>query len=311
MKKLFTLIAIGFLIYSCDDVVDIPLEDADPILTVDAWLTNMSDTQRIVLTYSRPYFDNNRPKPFLGADVSIGVFDNTRIVDTLSFTDANSDGVYEWISPVGETFGEIGQSYLLNIDAQGNTYNAISTMFDVPPVDSITFEYNVKDAFITEDWYYGEFWARDLPGLGNTYWIKAYKNDTLLSAPEQMNLAYDAGFSQGGEIDSLVFIQPIRTDINPFENDAGQPSPYKIGDRLKVEIYSVTNEAWFFLTRVADETVRNPGFAQLFANPLANVPTNIVSSNEQIEVVGFFNVSAVSSLAVTMSEDNIVDRIPD
>ncbi|MFY0605662.1 MAG: DUF4249 domain-containing protein [Cyclobacteriaceae bacterium] len=311
MKKLLIPFAIAISIYSCDDVVDIPLKDAEPIMTVDAWLNHTSDTQRIVLTYTRPYFDNTAPTPVLNAEVAIGVLDNNSLVDTLYFTDENADGVYEWIPPSGEKFGEIGQSYALQIEALGNTYNAFSTMNDVPPVDSITFEYNEKDAFITEDWYYGEFWSRDLDGLGDTYWIKAYKNDTLLSEPEQMNLAFDASFSFGYENDSLPFIQPIRTAVNPFDDAPDQPSPYEIGDRLKVEIYAITNEAWFFLTRVRDETVRNPGFAQLFANPLSNVPTNIISDDEEVEVVGFFSVASVSSLEVTMSEDNIVDRIPD
>ena len=45
---------------------------------------------------------------------------------------------------------------------------------------------------------------------------------------------------------------------------------------------------------MAFQTDRPGGFAELFATPLSNVVTNIIPSNENEEVVGFFNVSAVS-----------------
>jgi len=62
-----------------------------------------------------------------------------------------------------------------------------------------------------------------------------------------------------------------------------------------VEIYSITNEAFIFLNEMALQINRPGGFAELFATPLSNVPTNIVSSNPAETVVGFFNVSAVQS----------------
>ena len=59
----------------------------------------------------------------------------------------------------------------------------------------------------------------DLPGLGNTYWIKATKNGTLLNKPRELNLAYDAAFAKGSNFDGYTFIQPIRNGINPNEVD--------------------------------------------------------------------------------------------
>jgi len=52
------------------------------------------------------------------------------------------------------------------------------------------------------------------------------------------------------------------------------------------------------LNEVAIQTNRPGGFAELFAQPLANVSSNILvadESSETTKAIGFFNVSAVSS----------------
>jgi hypothetical protein len=288
------------------------LKSSDPVLIVDGWLTNTADTQRIVLNYTQPYFDSNQPPHAVNALVNVV---ETETDFAYSFTDADDNGVYEWIPTSGEKFGTIGNNYELQIElTDGSVYYSTSRMDSVPAIDSITFEYNVADAFIEDDYYYAEFWARDLAGRGNTYWIKAFKNDVFYSSPEFINFAYDAGFSAGGEVDSLIFIQPIRTFINDFgsEDEKGNPtSPYKFGDKLKVEIHAISEEAWFFLTRVFDEANPQSGFGQLFASPVANSPSNIVTIQGVAQAVGFFSVAAVSSMEVTMSDALVVDRVPD
>ncbi|VXD18639.1 DUF4249 family protein [Marinoscillum sp. 108] len=308
MKKLLFILIVALGISSCDDEVDIPLKDTTPFLNVDAWLTNTGDTQQIVLNYTRPYFDNGAPEPALAAEVIVV---DIETLEPFVFSDEDDDGIYVWVPAPGEVFGEVGHSYGLQISVDGQVYQSFSTLNAAPSVDSITFEYNKKDAFIEEDYYYAEFWARDFEGPGNTYWVKSFVNDTYLGKPEQINIAYDAGFSAGGEVDSLIFIQPIRTAITPFPTETPAVSPFKRGDKLRVELHAIPIDAWFFLYRVQDETVRQPGFAQLFANPLANSPTNIVPTSDDVSVVGFFSVAGVSSLEVIMSDENIVDRVPD
>lgn len=312
MKKhyLAYIVVIISMISACEKEVTPDLEEVPPFLVVDAWLTQTADTQRITLSYTRPYFDNTSAVPATSATVTVAEAETQRL---FSFTDANYDGVYEWAPAPGERFGKVGMIYGLQIELDGNVYQSISRMDSVPSVDSITFEYYKSDAFIRDDYYLGEFWARDLPGAGNTYWIKAFINGEPLDGPDEINTAYDAGFSSGGEVDSLIFIQPIRIAINNFDledDDGNSLSPYLPGDTAYVEIHSITNEAWFFLNRVANETNRPGGFAELFADPLANVPTNIVPSNENVRVTGFFNVASVSSLQVIVSEENIRDNRP-
>ena len=70
---------------------------------------------------------------------------------------------------------------------------------------------------------------KSLVGTGNTYFIRSFKNDTLLNSGESANIAYDAAFSPGADFDGIEFIVPIRRiGINDFDNT------FQLGDKVEV-----------------------------------------------------------------------------
>lgn len=305
--KYIFLISITAIV-ACDDQIFPKLTDAPIALVVDAWITNHPREQVIYLTRSQSYFDNTTPLPAIGAQVN--VIDNNG--NDFTFVDNDSKGAYVWTPSTGQSFGNIGDDYSLTINFEGETFVSQSKMNRVPLVDSITFSFEPKDAF-SPDRFFGEFWSRDLLGPGDTYWIKAFKNGQLLSKPSEINLAYDAAFSAGGDADSddKPFIPPIRGNVNPSEEEdnGDSVSPYIDGDSLYVEIHSINEPAFNFLTQVVIQTDRPGGFAELFAKPLSNVSTNITNQNANSEtiVLGFFNVAAVSGNGKKLIESE-VDR---
>lgn len=292
-----TIIALG-----CEDQINPELDDAPALVVVDAWLDNESAPQTIWVTSTQPYFENAVPPPISGALVTVQDSEG----GFYPFTE-QSDGSYQWIPAADQRLGRIGLDYLLTIEIGGTTYTSVSTMNRVPQIDSITFRFEEENLFL-DDSYWAEFWSRDPLGPGDTYWIKSYKNGQLLNNPDEINIAFDAGFTEGGNIDGLIFIPPIRDAINPLDEDEDDNflSPFEDGDSVRVEIYSITNEAFRFLNETALQTNRPGGFAELFATPLSNVPTNITSSDPEETVVGFFNVSAVSRSSSTLD----VSRVP-
>ena len=169
-----------------------------------------------------------------------------------------------------------------------------STMMPAPVIDSITQEFR-EDELGGPDGIYAQFLARDLPGLGNTYWIKTYKNDLFLNKPEEINLAYDAGFDGGSQIDGIIFIPPIRELVNPSLDSidvANDVSPYAAGDKVRVEIHSISFEAFRFMESVRDQILNASN--TIFASPIANSPGNIVTTKANTKVLGVFCVSAVT-----------------
>lgn len=291
LKSILFFASIGAFV-ACEEQIFPELEDAEPVLVIDAWITNSNQPQVIRISRSQPYFETVLPPAVTGATVTI----NDNLGNVFTFTEGTTVGEYVWTPSGNVGFGSIGNSYELTVTINGETFLANARMNDVPLVDSITFNKQEGTQFF-DDLYLAEFWGTDLLPVGDAYWIKTYKNGQLLNKPSEISLAYDAAFSRGADYSGERFITPIRTSVNPFDEDADGTilSPYSVGDSLYVEINSLSQEAFDFLTEVQLQTDRPGGFGELFATPIANVPTNLRNLNSNgTKVVGFFNVAAVA-----------------
>jgi hypothetical protein len=302
--KLKFLMLLSAVLFSCEDPISPKLEYADPVLVVDAWLNNKVEDQKVKLTWSQPYLQNELPQGVSGAVVLLSY--NEEVVAFEE--DDSSPGTYLWKpaseDDVAEVFGTIGRAYKLTIQVGEETFEATSRIKRTVAIDSITFKLEEDSPFYPENSYTAQFWAKDLPGPGDTYWIKGYKNGVFLNKPSEITLAYDAGFAAGGNFDGTTFIPPLR-EVNPEDVDENDEalSPYLPGDSLYVEIHSISLESYNFLDEVIVQTDRPGGFAELFSSPLSNVSTNIVNTIPGgRKAIGFFNVSAVSGLGKKLVE---------
>jgi len=276
---------------ACEDPIKIKLDTGPSQLAVDAWLTNDTTTQVVRLTRTTGYFDASLPPAATGATVT--VTDDRGAV--YSFVDAKSDGNYQWKSATGDTFGRIGRTYTLAIQYEGQQYQALSEMRRVTPIDSLIFRKEKLNPVSTEEGYQAEFYATDIPNGTDYYWIRAYRNGERLNGISDITVSYDGSFNASGGTDGLAFIQPLRRSVNP-------DSLYDLNDVVKVELLSITPDAFSFFQQLSTQ-VNNGG---LFATPPANVPTNVMNVNPKgPQAVGYFGVSAISSRTATVSPTNI------
>lgn len=132
MKKIITILTILLVTFSCEDVIEVDLNNTDPRLVIDAsinWFKGTSgNNQSIKLTLSAPYFDTQIP-PANGALVS--VFDGSG--NEYVFIEDNNTGVYlnDNFNPV------INGLYNLVVIYDGETYTASETLKSVAPFDYI------------------------------------------------------------------------------------------------------------------------------------------------------------------------------
>lgn len=304
MKLFNYLLPIIVVCAGCETTISPTLDDAEHILVVDAWIDQKLERQEIKITRSQSYFDNSTPTKVSGAIVTIEDLNTGTL-----YTFQEGATSYYW-EPNGVPFGVVGNHYRLLIQADGETFEAYSKLGRVPPIDSIKFSYNEEDLLMKEPYYTAEFLATDPAGVGDTYWVKAWKNGSFLNKPGELNMAYDAGFTPGQSVDGQLFIIPIRKDfINPFDEAPGKKNefipPYQVGDSVHVEIHSIDPQAFDFLFQLYFQINRPGGFAELFAMPLANSPTNLKSTNTNstTNIGGFFNVAAISSRGQLLTEE--------
>ncbi|MEM7107873.1 MAG: DUF4249 domain-containing protein [Bacteroidota bacterium] len=291
MKKMILVFVITAALFACEDSIDVTLDEVEAVLVVDAWINDKPEAQVIKLSMTQPYFDSSFPPPVSNATITM----TSSAGDTFIFEEGDTPGDYLWdpaTSPNG--LGDIGTEYQLLIETNGETYTSQSVLNRVPQIDSITFTFKEERNQFQPEGFYGEFVSTDFPGEGDTYWIKTFKNGIEQNRPFDLTIAFDAGFSQGGAVDGVVFIQPLQDSVNPPNEDLDEIVPYEIGDSLYVEIHSITNEAFFFLQELQIQTQRDGGFDEIFTEPFENVPTNIVNTNAVgQEAIGYFSVSAV------------------
>lgn len=278
----FALLATAFT--SCEDSIDVDLDEGTIQLSVDAFLTNVPGEQRIVLTETTPYFDNTTQRFAAGAIVKV----TDDLGKVYNFSESNQGGgLYTWGSTTPDsTMAFVGRTYTLSIDFDGSSYESSSTVSPVPPVDSVTLEFR-EEELGQEEGYYATFYAKDIPNQINYYWIRTLRNGEFYNDAEAINTSVDGAFGSNGA-DGFLFIIPIREfQINDSEN------PYEEGDKVEVELWAISDQTWAFFGELGTQLTNNG----LFATPAANIRTNIVNSNPNSDIkgVGWFSVSAISS----------------
>jgi len=291
----FSLLFLGAVaLSSCEDVIDVDLDERPNQLVVDAFLTNDSGIQTVRLTMSAPYFLNEPARGESGASVKVFGPNGKEF----NFAD-QGNGNYNYNPKTGASgpMDSIGFNYSLQLIHDGKVYTAISTLNPVPTIDSMSFEFEEAELG-SEEGYYAQFWAQDFFGRKDYYWIRSYKNgldtryvldDPSLNNPAALILSEDAAF--GGEgADGFVFILPLRAAIT---ND---DDPFQSGDLCEVELLSLNGDVYEFLDQVTIQA-NNQG---LFSTPPANIRSNIkdVNGSLQEEVLGVFSLSSISKNSI-------------
>ncbi|NJB86880.1 hypothetical protein GGR26_002657 [Lewinella marina] len=295
MMRTATLLFLALLGFGCTDVIDLETNFQDPQLVVDAWLTNEPVPQEIRLSLSQDYYDNRLPPGLTNAEVVVC----RTAPDNRCFTFFHQDsGRYVWTPGPADSLGAVGAEFVLAIQLEDATYGSQATIRRVPEIDSLVVRYE-ENQLGFEDGRYAQLYARDFPGTGDVYLTRSYLNDTLLNRPFELNLIYDGTFDAGSRTDGLVFIAPIRQNVNP-RDDGGAFVPLQPGDTLRVDLWSLAPEAYFFLG-VARDQLQN-GANGIFQIPVANAPGNIYNLATEESALGMFNIAGVSTAVRVVEE---------
>lgn len=290
--KQFTFISIVALgLSSCEDVIDLETSTSPPMLVVDGWINDQPESQTIKLSLSAPYFSNNSVQPVLDAEVTV----TDDAGNVYQFEDIEKNGHYTWNDSI---IGKVGRKYFLEIKTDGEVFKAENEIKRVPTVDSLVYtkeKLPFKPENGRQEGYLAQFYARDFPGTGDTYWIKPIINGKVTVAkPTNIIVAWDASYNAGGEVDGLIFILPLRQAITT-------DSLFLEGEGTGVELHSITNETFEFLKQVREQSA-NGG---LLAIPMTNVRSNIINQNASgSKALGYFGASAVSRMETTIVAEN-------
>lgn len=286
LKTLLYTLPIMLVFTACEDVITVPVKPGPERLVVDAFINNLPQKQVIRITKSIPYFNQPGTEPGVtGAQVA--VVDTTGGNTQLFIFADSGEGNYIFHpnAATGDTF-KVGHNYVLLVVEGTDTLVSFSRMNPTVKIDSLKINAEDGTTLGFKKGNYIELVANDLPGEGNTYWIKSFRNDSFRSNIQDLNVAYDMTQTPNRQ-DGGLFIWPIRIGaINNFGR------PWKKDEKARVEVHSINKETYAYLNQIYSES-QNGG---LFATPPINIFTNIFNLNPKKTraLGGFFNMAAVA-----------------
>lgn len=290
MKKYFLLLSLLVLVFaSCEDVIDVKLNDGDTnLFAVEASITSM-DEPSVFLAKAMPVTVDHPLEGISGAVVIIS--DDAQPANTVMLIeDPDSTGYY--IVPENiDYYGKAGNTYKVSIESNGTTLTSTEYLAPVAPVDSI----EIKPSLMGDKRFLGIFiYSLETPGPGNYYKWDVYVNDQLVNDAENIVVASDE-LVDGNYVPGLEVFTDFHDPKKPEERKL------KPGDKIYVKQTSISCFSYNFYTQMLSQSMT--GF--LFSVPPANVKSNYTTSDGKT-VLGIFNARDIS-LSATVTIDEAIE----
>lgn len=188
LKQFILFITCIFLFWGCTKEIDIEIEDADIRVVIEGIIEN-DEYPWVVITRSSGYFEPVDSTTI----INMGVFDAEVIVSDGQLTDTLVFTISPYNMPfyryVGTKFrGEVGKTYSLEVNLEGKSYTANTTIPQVVTIDSVIFKEEfdvVEDGVPVDSVGYLWFYFQDPDTLGNYYRIfsKTLGKDSVFVHP--------------------------------------------------------------------------------------------------------------------------------
>ncbi|GGZ25819.1 hypothetical protein GCM10007049_17980 [Echinicola pacifica] len=262
----------ALLLFSCEEVIELDLDNADPEIVIEGTLTDQAGPYTVKLSESVGFYDDNVFPAVSGAVVRIS--DDNGYANLLEEVEP---GIYQ----TSDLQGQRGSTYRLEVEANGAFYTAVSEMPELAvPIDSISFRYEEESLFYKEGYYFRAYFT-DPEGLGDYYRF------TVLVNGEVYVFDFDGDLI---EDDNLWLADDKYTDGNSQDYDF--PHTLKPGDVVSLQLHHL-NEDTFDYYRTLVDVIDGGGVAP--SNPLSNFGDT---------ALGYFGAFSVTEMERTVVPTN-------
>jgi len=243
---IISLLALYFLTISCEKIIYIDLNEANPLPVFEAVLENDS-TCYVKASLTSSYYDNSSSPVITNAAMTIT--DQLGNSETLSH---EGDGIYRGSSIIGT----IGNTYTLDINLDGKFYTVSSTMPPLTSIDSCSVQ--DRGSFFggggggpTKYFVYVNY--TDPGNLTNFYAVQTTYYDSV-------EVEYTTDYRIADDELSNGISTRIFTTFTGFES----------GDTLNIELASIDEPTHLYF-KTLEDAISGAGFASAApANPTTN-----------------------------------------
>lgn len=260
MKKALYIV-IAFILFNCEDVIDLKVPTSDPKLVIEASLNWFEGTdgseQQIKLTLSAPFFDQEVP-PANNATVLVEDTNN----NIFEFVEEENTGIYK----TNTFIPQINQEYTLTIIYQEQTYIGTDVLTTVTPIDYI--EQNNEGGFSGEDIELKAFYT-DPANIDNYYFFEFISDIPQIPVLE----VYDDEFTDGNQIFAFYSEEDLEA-----------------GNLVTINNYGISQQFYQFMDLLLQQT--SDGGGGPFQTQPATVRGNCINiTNPENFPLGYFRVS--------------------
>ena len=269
MKYLSIIILALFFLSSCEESIDFDINQTEELIVIEGLITNQMEFHQIKVSKTN-LFNSTAPNPKV-SNAAVTVTDSK---GTSYRFDEIEPGVYQAIEAFA---GEVGETYSMLVDLEGQVYTASETLRPVTTIDALLYaidEDEMEDPADTGRFYQALIFTREPQETEDFYLFKYFRNDIVEN---------EDGF--------FVF---VTDDTAVDEEVAAWPAPfyYALGDTARVEMYSLTPKAFKHFFDLSVNVTNDGG---MFSGQPANVSTNIEGG-----AIGYFQVSSLESAEVVI-----------
>lgn len=189
-NNVFVLLCAVLLFSSCEKIVDLKLDNANPVLVIDGGINDQNENQVVKISKTYNFTEPNKFNAVSGATVVLTRPNGS----TVNYTEV-SPGNYQSV----KTRGIPGNKYTLNVTVEGKTYTASSTMPARVTLDSLTFK---QFNFFGEQNTYVAVNYNDPAGTENQYRY-------ILKAKGKIeeDMVSEDRFNNGNKVSDVVFYE--------------------------------------------------------------------------------------------------------
>ena len=262
IASLFTV-----LFTSCEEVINIDLQDTEPRTVIEAVITDQPGPYIVKLSKSGDYFVPSEYPTI--SDALIQIADNAGNTEILIETEP---GIYL----TNTLSGTPGNSYSISITIEDVTYFAQSTMPQPVEIDSLSYEIseNMGPGQNLETNYILHCYFQDRMETEDFYRFKVYRNDVL----DENIILFKDEFTNGNSIDFEIH----RVDS------------LQINDLITVELLTLNEQNYNYFSSLSDALATGGGF-------MSDAPAN-PESNIDNEALGYFGAFPIRSAIIELSD---------
>lgn len=269
-KILIIFIAATLYLSSCEEVVNLDINQSIPQVVIEGLLTNKDTVQYVKVSRSIQFYESGA-NPVTNAIVKVNSEGNEYTYSHNPNQVAELDGYYFSDTPYA---GQIDKAYTLTVDVNGIEYIATDTMKYVTQIDSMKVSPAINPS--EEDKKEGRvyqvlLYASEPQETEDFYLFHFYRNDSLITSTSEIYAFSDVIL--GDKLDGL-------------------PSPvlFKQGELAGVTIYSLTKEQYIYYTDLSNILNSDGG---MFSPPPANPRNNFNNT-----ALGLWQVSAIREASI-------------